>query len=74
MSVHRSEKKLLLIKCPVLFVKFKKEIKKIRSWRNNRLFKKISFLIDRWKMTYLYRVSQKTWEFRDEFDIVFVMN
>ena len=21
-----------------------------------------------------YRVSQKTWEFRDEFDIVFVMN
>ena len=23
---------------------------------------------------FIYRVSQKTWEFSDEFDIVFVMN
>ena len=37
--------------------------------QNNKLLWYFSLKV-KWK----YRVSQKTWEFSDEFDIVFVMN
>ena len=43
----------------------------IFSWRLEGHLKLAYILFN---LTLTYRVSQKTWEFSDEFDIVFVMN